>query len=299
MNPRVAALQTIPRWCQQQEALEERLLELGQQARQKGADLLVLPARLGWALLGPLLGLSLEAPYSFQALASVGSLAPHKDRIEHAAQQTIACYQKVAEKLSIWLVGGSLFRLREGDIYHATPVISATGEIQGWQEQTHLSKEEESLGLTPGQELRVFPTPAGHLGILLERDVCYPEVGRILALLGADVFVHQGAWRSNNMAEWMSRLWREVQANQTFGIESPLVGAGYQGQATIHCPCEMTSERRGVLAQARGEGEECLVAELDRAARHQVIAHYPILAMLNPEMYQRYFLSLYEQMEER
>jgi len=78
-----------------------------------------------------------------------------------------------------------------------------------------------------------------------------------------------------------------------------LAGGGYRGHATIHAPLEMTLERNGILAQARGDiAEEVIVAELDLQALQAVINHYPIYEMLNEGMYRRYFPSLYERARE-
>ena len=57
----------------------------------------------------------------------------------------------------------------------------------------------------------------------------------------------------------------------------------------------MMDDKSGVLAQADAEeGEALVVADLDFAALQAVVDHYPIYAMLNPEMYRRYFPGLYE-----
>ncbi|MHB1293402.1 MAG: hypothetical protein ACYC4R_00255 [Anaerolineae bacterium] len=94
----------------------------------------------------------------------------------------------------------------------------------------------------------------------------------------------------------MSRLWREVQANQVFGLESALAGGGYWGQAAIYAPCEMLPDGSGVLAQSPcDQGGATVVASLDFTARQRVVDAYPILRLLNPEVAQGDLARLYAQ----
>jgi predicted amidohydrolase len=318
MQHRVAVVQTEPGWQLDGASLTQRIVELVRPAVEGGAELVALSALLGWATAGPRLGQSADAPYGLEALHGVDLSSLEAIRaLQQASEEAASAYREAARILGVWLVGGSMPQVGEGDrLYNAAPVVSPEGEIKGWQQQAHLSLAERAWGLCRGEELSVIETPVGRLGLLLREDVLYPEVGRFLCLLGTNVLVHQGSWRragqvlihnnygenqnlSTSQAEWMSRLWREVQANQVFGLESVLAGGWYRGRATIHAPLEMTLERNGILAQARGDiAEEVIVAELDLQALQAVINHYPIYEMLNEGMYRRYFPSLYERARE-
>lgn len=284
------------------EELEQRGLQLAALAAQQGAALVVFPALWGWSPLGAPIGLKADAPFGLETLRAQGVGAPELSATcRVVANAVLAGYSRIARESGLWLVGGSLLEVdAQGQLYHAAPVIAPDGRIAGWQRQTHLTEDKRGLGIVAGDSLEVIETPAGRLGLLLGTDVLYPEVGRILGLMGANVFVHQGAWRCARQAEWMARLWREVQANQVFGLESALVGGGYHGRAAIYTACEMTDDKSGVLAQADADkGEALVVADLDFAALQSVVAHYPIYAMLNPEMYHRYFPDLYKRGQEQ
>jgi len=324
-----------PRWQLDGTSLAQRIVDLVRPAVSEGAELVALPALLGWGIAGSRLGLPLEAPYGLEALGALELSQPDVGRaLRRASEEATDVYCQAAQALGVWLVGGSMPQVSEGDrLYNAAPVVDLGGKVKGWQRQTHLSRVERTWGLSRGEDLSVIETPAGRLGLLLREDVYYPEVGRFLCLLGANVLVHQGSWHTSGQvlihnncgenqnlsagqvlirdnysenqnlfigqAEWMSRLWREVQANQVFGLESVLVGGGYRGRATVHAPLEMTSGRDGVLAQAGSDNmDEVLLTELDLQALQAVVDYYPIYDMLNEDMYQRYFPALYERVRE-
>lgn len=302
---RAATWQTEPRWMVAGE-MEQRGLHLAALAAQQGAVLVAFPALWGWSPVGAALGLTAETPFGLETLLAQGvGAAELGATCRVVASAVLAGYGRAARESGLWLVGGSLPEVdAQGQLYNAAPVIAPDGWVAGWQRQAHLTDAEHKLGLVGGDSLAAIETPIGRLGLLLGADVLYPEVGRILGLMGANVLVHQGAWRCarahSSRAEWMARLWREVQANQVFGLESALVGGGYHGQAAVYTVCEMTDDQSGVLAQADAEGGDALViADLDYAALQVVVDHYPIYAMLNPEMYRRYFPGLYEREREQ
>jgi predicted amidohydrolase len=173
-------------------------------------------------------------------------------------------------------------------------LTSPEGRLLGQQRQTHLAAEERADGLSPGDELAVFPGPVGPLGLVVNTDVRYPEVARLLCLKGATLLVCPVAARDVPAHDWARRLWREVQANQVFGLEAPLVGNGYGGPATVHAPLEMTPGHDGVLAQASGKDEDATaVADLDLDALQATVDAYPIFRCFNLPLYKRTLPAAY------
>ncbi|OPZ84085.1 MAG: Carbon-nitrogen hydrolase [bacterium ADurb.Bin429] len=202
-----------------------------------------------------------------------------------------AC-RHVAGKFSIALITGSYL----SENYLEAAAIGPDGAVIGRQRQTHLGSWERERGLFAGDSLDVFPTSIGRVGLLLGEDIRYPEVARILALQGAEVLVHLAATPAPFLEEaWLAQLWREVQANQTFGLQSCLVGDGHIGRSAVLAPVEMTPGDTGVLERAAmTKGVELLVASLDFDARAAIIAAYPILSYLNTDLYLRELLPAYE-----
>jgi len=204
-------------------------------------------------------------------------------------------YPALAEGHQIYLVACGILQ-QGGQRYHVATLYGPDGHALGRQRQTHLSPQERAAGLSRGDELAVFESAVGRLGLVVNTDVRYPEVARILCLKGANVLVNPLAARNVPAHDWKRRLWREVQANQVFGLEAPLVGDDYSGPATIHAPLGMTPNNDGVLAQAASaDADEVVVADLDFAALQEAVDEYPIFRVLNYQVYRRYLPGVYRE----
>lgn len=256
---------------------------------------------------------------------------------------------ELAQRYQVFLGAGTLPVVEEGRVYHRAFLFSPEGELLGMQDQTHTSAWERSWGMTPGEKLEVFATPIGRLAFLVGSDVWYPEVGRILALQGADIVLAPVS-RPLPYSFWSqgAGLWQQVQQNQFFALEAGLTGRLWgtelRGRGAVFAPCEMTPGESGFLALAPSDGDEIraevsrvypealtglplpltaqaraepsaasfariaesplpaaqpslefepVMAELDLARRQQVVAEYPLLRLLNPSLYRRYFPAVY------
>jgi predicted amidohydrolase len=181
-----------------------------------------------------------------------------------------------------------------GGTFPALHVLSSDGALVGAQRQIHLAPQGGQALLSDSEDLQVFGSPVGRLGLLCGADVAVPEVGRALTLMGAEVLIHVGALSDASEGAWLARLWREVQANQVFGLEVYSVGPGLVGRSGILAPVEMTPDGRGVVAQAPDCGSESVVVgEFDWEARERLLAAYPILDEMNLAMYRVQLLPLY------
>jgi len=268
--------------------MEARLVAAIQPAVEQGAQLVVLPQHVGLTLLGAA-GVRDDPVPVLQKKAAV---------LLKAFEETCA---GLASRFGVWLVPGSTVAPGpEGESLVAQAHLFAPdGSIAGRQTQTHLGTREKAWGLVRGDSLDVFETPLGRIGLIVGEDVRYPEVARILTLQGASILIHVAALPTPfNEETWLTSLWREVQANQVFGVEVCLVGdcfgQTYAGRSAILAPVEMTEGERGVLAQsATTEGEQVVAAELDFDALQKVVDSYNIFRYFNYDLYAREFPKAY------
>ena len=96
--------------------------------------------------------------------------------------------RKKAKEYSCFL----LFTFHEicnGKRYNTAILLDRNGDIAGRYRKTHLTIAEYEMGLTPGDELLVFDTEIGKIGILICYDGYFPEPARILALKGAELIL--------------------------------------------------------------------------------------------------------------
>ncbi|RNB89764.1 carbon-nitrogen hydrolase family protein [Brevibacillus fluminis] len=73
-------------------------------------------------------------------------------------------------------------------LYNAAVLIGKDGRIAGSYRKIHLFEYEQSR-FSPGRELPVFELPEVRMGIMINHDMEFPEVARILAIRGAQLLV--------------------------------------------------------------------------------------------------------------
>ncbi len=77
----------------------------------------------------------------------------------------------------------------DGKRYNTALLLDRNGEVAGRYRKTHLTIFEYEMGITPGDDLAVFDTEIGKIGILICYDGYFPEPARILAMKGAELIL--------------------------------------------------------------------------------------------------------------
>jgi len=287
---KVAAVQLKFFRAQSVADFESRLVSAIQPAADEGAQLVVLPQYVGLALLG-----------------AAGAGADPLPMLRQKSKALLRAFEEtcagLASRFGVWLAPGSIIGADGESLVAQSYLFAPDGHLVGRQRQTHLGALEKSWGLARGDRLDVFDTPVGRLGLIVGEDVRYPEVARILTLQGATILIHVAALPAPFEEEaWLAALWREVQANQVFGVEAFLVGdclgRAYAGPSSILAPVEMTEGGRGtplgVVAQSpTTDGEQVIAADLDFDALQKVVDGYHIFRYFNYDLYTRTFPAAY------
>lgn len=122
----------------------------------------------------------------------------HLEMAEPIPGPTTDRFGEVAAEYGMYVVAGMAETgPARGQCYNSAVLIDDTGDVVGTYRKTHLalyvhtSKAlvEEKEIFTPGEELPVFETDVGTIGLLICQDGNYPEAFRELALKGADYVV--------------------------------------------------------------------------------------------------------------
>lgn len=129
------------------------------------------------------------------------------------AQLYLETCRDLAREYRVYLCCGSTpmprFRLEEGRVrrepgvlHNETVLLDPQGDLIGVADKVHLTPAEEDGGvdLTPGplEELRVFPTPVGDLGVAISLDAFREDVTSRLEAQGCTVLLQPDA----NGAPW-------------------------------------------------------------------------------------------------
>ncbi|HUU54768.1 MAG TPA: carbon-nitrogen hydrolase family protein [Armatimonadota bacterium] len=143
---------------------------------------------------------------------ATGALFAMKARAMAGMYQGV--FSELAREYRVTIVAGSIFlpnpRVREGivlagrgPLYNACAVYGADGRACEPLVRKAFPTEEERRYVAAGEpeDLPVFETPAGRLGVLICADSWYPEAYRVLLRKGVEIiavpsFVHRdGAWK--------------------------------------------------------------------------------------------------------
>ncbi|MEG0322587.1 MAG: nitrilase-related carbon-nitrogen hydrolase, partial [Raoultibacter sp.] len=160
-----------------------------------------------------------------------------------------------------------------GVFFNSSVFFDRAGELLGTFDKVHLWALERFY-FRSGNEIPVFDTEFGKIGIMICYDLGFPEVARILTLKGAELIVCPSAWCEEDHDVWNYNTQCRALENTVFlaavnrhGREESL----YMGGHTRIC-----NPRGGVIAELEEEKEGILYADLDFAdvGRNRISSPY-------------------------
>lgn len=236
---RVAVAQIEPKLGEVERNLETCLSRL-EQASAQGAQLLVLP----------------ECAIPGYMFASAEEALPFAEEIPGPSTEAL---QQACRRLGAHVVCGMLER--DGDALRNSAVLVGPGGLIGTYRKTHLPFLGVDRFVVAGDELPVYDTPLGRIGIEICYDLRFPEVTRTLALRGADLIAHPTNFplAARPQTEFFTRA--RAAENRVYLLTSNRVGketwAEFCGWSQIVDPYGTR------LAEAGVDDETLLVAEID------------------------------------
>lgn len=235
----VAVAQIEPKLFEQERNLEACLSRLEDTAA-AGAQLLVLPE---CAIPGYMFDSAAEAlPYA-----------------EEIPGPSTAALEDACRRLDVHVVCGLLER--DGDVLHNAAVLVGPDGVIGTYRKTHLPYLGVDRFAAPGDELCVWDTPLGRIGVEICYDLRFPEVTRTLALQGADIVAHPTNFplAARVQTEVVTRA--RAAENRIYLLTANRVGKERRGE---FCGWSQIVDPYGArLAEAGETGETLLVAEVD------------------------------------
>jgi predicted amidohydrolase len=178
----------------QPEANLERARAYAIQARDAGADLLLLPEL--W-----LHGYDLEQAARRAAPLGEGGFA-------HMAT--------LASEFGLYLAGSLLERHAAG-ISNTAVLYGPDGTLLGSYRKVHLFRlMQEHLYLYPGDRATLCATPWGPVGLAICYDIRFPELFRAMALAGAVLFLIPAQWPVRRVEAWLILTRARAVENELF-----------------------------------------------------------------------------------
>ncbi|MEG2199625.1 MAG: carbon-nitrogen hydrolase family protein, partial [Anaerovorax sp.] len=188
--------------------------------------------------------------------------------------------------------GGSIPELDNDKVYNTSFIFDKNGHIIGKHRKMHLFDIDvkggisfkESDTLTAGNEMTVFDTEYGKMGVAICYDVRFPELFRKMTLAGAKLIILPAAFNmTTGPAHWDLSMRARALDNQIyFAAVSPArdVDSSYvaYGNSCIVTPwgefCAKTDSREGIL-----------YGEIDFDYIEQVRGELPLLLHRRPDLY--------------
>lgn len=208
---------------------------------------------------------------------------------EHSWQ---AC-SNLARKYNIYLVAGSMpEKDKDGKVYNTSYVFDRKGKQIGKHRKAHLFDIDikggqyfkESDTLTPGNQVTVFETEFGIIGLCICYDFRFPELARLMVEKGAKIIVVPGAFNmTTGPLHWEILFRLRAVDNQVFTIgaapaRDPESGYTSWGHSIVVSPW-------GNIINEMDEKEGYIISELDLNLVEKARKELPLLAHRRHDMY--------------
>ena len=164
---------------------------------------------------------------------------------ESAVGRTVQVLSDFAVRLRCFVVGSHVEH-DGGELFHAAVLLSPEGTVVGTYRQTHL--DPAYAWASAGDDLPVFDTDIGRIGMLLCEDVRFPEASGVLAVRRADLIAVPTHWVggyggplqeseglfAHGFPENTMCLWYAVaKTGQAYTVVANAVGGGALGSSGV------------------------------------------------------------------
>lgn len=178
--------------------------------------------------------------------------------------------KKLAEKHAIYICGGSgIYQIGEKQ-YNQSFLVNPEGKII-YQPKINVIEIEKQFGRSGGSEITIFELPFVKMAICVCYDIEFPELVRTIALEGIDLILNP-SYTIDQYGEHRVQFCAQARAieNHLYVAKASLVGknghtltaTGF-GKSSLYSPCEEGFNINGIEAEAQGNIEELLIAEVD------------------------------------
>jgi predicted amidohydrolase len=235
----VAAAQIEPKLAEPERNLEACLARL-EEAAAAGAELLVLP----------------ECAIPGYMFDSAEEALPFAEEVPGPSSDVL---ERESRRLGMHVVCGLLER--DGDTLRNAAVLVGPDGLVGTYRKTHLPFLGVDRFVVPGDELTVYDTPLGRIGVEICYDLRFPEVTRTLALKGADIVAHPTNFPIAAKVQTELITVARAAENRIYLLTANRVGKERSGE---FCGWSQIVDPYGTRLAEAGETEEALlVADVD------------------------------------
>ncbi len=212
---------------------------------------------------------------------------------EDSSGITIESIKNIAVEKGIYIVAGSIPEIDGNNVYNTSFVLDPKGEIVARHRKMHLFDIDvkggisffESDTLSAGENLTVFETPFGKIGLAICYDMRFPELMRLLALKGANVIVIPAAFnRTTGPDHWQMTAKARALDNQVYlAAVSPAV----DWDATYHAYGHtIFVDPWGRVVDELDDVEGLMMCEIEKDLIEKVRNELPLMKHRRKDLYE-------------
>ena len=165
-------------------------------------------------------------------------------------------FQKLAQKLNVWLIPGTFYENDNGQIFNTAPIINSNGELVTKAQKLYPWLPYE-CDVAHADNICVFEMPdKGFVGVHICYDLWFPETSRALALAGAELIINPTLTptKDRDIETLMVRTTAAQQQLYYIDVNS----CGDQG-----CGKSIVADPHGNIMHNSGNDEDIFIVDID------------------------------------
>lgn len=187
-------------------------------------------------------------------------------------EKYVELFTKLSIKYNINIIAGTHFAIEKENLYNISYLFRRNGSVEK-QYKIHITPHERKWwGVKPGNDVHVFDTDIGKIGILICYDVEFPELARIATSKGAKIlFVPFNTDERRGYLRVRYCAQARAIENQVYVVIAGCVGNLpavenldiQYAQSAIFTPSDVEFHREGIATEAPANTETLIFQDLD------------------------------------
>ncbi|MNK44928.1 N-carbamoyl-D-amino acid hydrolase [compost metagenome] len=198
-----------------------------------------------------------------------------RESMEKLAELTEEIKEKISEmaiSYNVNIISGSMPILEEGKLFNVSYLLHRDGKIDEYRKIHITPNEKKYYGMTGGNEIKVFDTDCGKIGVIICYDVEFPELPRLLADQGMKIlFVPYLTDTQNAYTRVRHCAAARAIENECYvaiaGCVGNLPGVNNMdiqyGQATVFTPSDFAFPSNAIKGEATANTEMTIIVDVD------------------------------------
>lgn len=200
------------------------------------------------------------------------------ENIEPTIEEELDLILKLSNNKNIVIIAG--VAEKDGEDFYNSAVIIHRGEIIGKYRKTHMFPlTSEIRYFKAGNEIKVFETPVGKIGILICYELRFHELFKKLVKMGAEIIAIPAEFPKVRIDHWKVLLQARAIDNQVFvvGVNCVEGDLDYGGHSMLVDPM-------GKVLVEGGEYQEVMMSDIRLSEIYEVRKKFPFLNGLREEL---------------